>query len=222
MFFIDASLIPWLKSNVLPLFPDISETNPILIVCDGHGSHCSLEALKFCKANHIEVILRVPHGSHLLNPEDAVNFGIFKPAVRKEKGLLLSEKLKKDPNARLTNRDFVKITKEPFQKAFSPEMNAKAWAKAGYLPPNRRPLWEIIAKEKAKVKSRPAHIAGEGPLFNALTVQQLLHDSADSGGASDEEAETWRGGRLGPAELGCLDHPVTYDQSIALLQEKHG
>ena len=50
----------------------------------------------------------------------------------------------------------------------------------------------------------------------------LLHARDDSDVSSDEEVETWRGGRLEPAELGCLDHPVTYDESIALLQERHG
>ncbi len=40
-------------------------------------------------ANHIHVILHVPHGSHLFNPEDTHGFAVMTPAIRIAKGVHL-------------------------------------------------------------------------------------------------------------------------------------
>ena len=40
------------------------------LVLDGHGSHCSYEALSFCIENKIELICIPPHTSHRLQPLD--------------------------------------------------------------------------------------------------------------------------------------------------------
>ena len=52
-----------------------------MVICDGHGSHFTLEALKFCRANGIVLILRPPHTSHVLQCEDLLNFNLLKPLI---------------------------------------------------------------------------------------------------------------------------------------------
>ena len=54
--------VQYLRDVMLPCFPDISESNPIAIVCDGHGSHLTLPLIEFCRAHHIHVLLRVRDG----------------------------------------------------------------------------------------------------------------------------------------------------------------
>ena len=35
----------YIKKNILPLYPDLSETNPIVLICDGHSSHFTIDVL---------------------------------------------------------------------------------------------------------------------------------------------------------------------------------
>ena len=55
----------YIKKNILPLYPDLSETNPIVLICDGHSSHFTIDVLNLMIANHIHLILRPPHTSQV-------------------------------------------------------------------------------------------------------------------------------------------------------------
>jgi hypothetical protein len=55
-----------------------TETDPVLLVSDNHISHCSLEAVIFCRVNHITLLSIPPHGSHKIQPLDCGFFGPLK------------------------------------------------------------------------------------------------------------------------------------------------
>jgi hypothetical protein len=47
-----------------------TETDPVLLVLDNHISHCSREAVIFCRDNHITSLSIPLHGSHKIQPLD--------------------------------------------------------------------------------------------------------------------------------------------------------
>jgi len=66
---------PWLVST------DI--TFPVILFCDGHTSHITVPLVKFCREKKIEIIILLPHSSHLTQPLDVAFFKPFKDHWRK-------------------------------------------------------------------------------------------------------------------------------------------
>jgi hypothetical protein len=65
-----------------PQTRDRAADRPRLLICDGFGTHESLEVMKFCFANRI-ILCRLPsHTSHKLQPCDVGVFGPLKTAYR--------------------------------------------------------------------------------------------------------------------------------------------
>src|SRR2546421_1231123 len=52
-----------------------------LLICDGHDSHISADFVRFCINHHINLILLLPHSSHLLQPLDVAVFSPLKCAI---------------------------------------------------------------------------------------------------------------------------------------------
>lgn len=52
--------------------------NPILLLLDNHSSHVSLQAINFCRTNHITMLGFPPHTTHKLQPLDVAVFGPLK------------------------------------------------------------------------------------------------------------------------------------------------
>ncbi|KAK3239236.1 hypothetical protein CYMTET_50820 [Cymbomonas tetramitiformis] len=86
--------VHYMRTNVAVMFPDLSPEKPVVVVCDGHGSHLTLELLDYCREVGIVVVLRPPHtSSNISQGEDVRNFALFKPAFRVAKALRLMDKL---------------------------------------------------------------------------------------------------------------------------------
>jgi DDE superfamily endonuclease len=57
---------------------------PRILICDGFGTHESLEVMQYCFENHI-ILCRIPsHTSHKLQPCDVGVFGPLKAAYREQ------------------------------------------------------------------------------------------------------------------------------------------
>lgn len=59
-----------------------SKDNPILLLCDNHESHISLQAITYARDNGIIVVTFPPHTSHRLQPLDIAVFGPFKAKLK--------------------------------------------------------------------------------------------------------------------------------------------
>lgn len=55
-----------------------SENNKTLLILDNHASHCSLEAITFCRDHFITMLGFPPHTTHRLQPLDVAIFGPIK------------------------------------------------------------------------------------------------------------------------------------------------
>ena len=67
----DDTMLRFLQQNILPnVVPKPSETLPVILILDGHGSHMTVPLLDFCREHHIIIILRPPYTTHITQPED--------------------------------------------------------------------------------------------------------------------------------------------------------
>lgn len=55
-----------------------SKKDPILLLMDNHESHCTLDAINYCRENGIVVVTFPPHCTHRLQPLDVAVNGPFK------------------------------------------------------------------------------------------------------------------------------------------------
>lgn len=76
--------LQWLQRIFDPETKGRANNKPRVLICDGFGTHESLEILEFCFANNI-ILCRLPsYTSHKLQPCDVAVFGPLKTAYRVE------------------------------------------------------------------------------------------------------------------------------------------
>ncbi|XP_031344824.1 uncharacterized protein LOC116171893 [Photinus pyralis] len=61
-----------------------SAENPILLILDNHSSHRDLQAIQYCRENHIDLLSLPPHASHKMQPLDVGFFGPLKNSYSRE------------------------------------------------------------------------------------------------------------------------------------------
>lgn len=71
------SVLKHIQKNTL-----CTKENPILLLCDNHESHITLEAINYAKENGIIYLSFPPHTSHRLQPLDVGVFGPFKSKLK--------------------------------------------------------------------------------------------------------------------------------------------
>jgi DDE superfamily endonuclease len=76
--------LEWIKRVFDPQTKAQANQKPRILICDGFGTHESLEVMQYCFENNI-ILCRVPsHTSHKLQPCDIGVFGPLKAAYREE------------------------------------------------------------------------------------------------------------------------------------------
>jgi len=76
--------LQWLETKFLPESTPDDPSDWRLLICDGHGSHATIDFMWMAKTNRIFVIYLPPHTSHLLQPLDLSFFGPLKQNYRRE------------------------------------------------------------------------------------------------------------------------------------------
>lgn len=103
--------LSWLEHFNKHAKPSLAD--PVLLVCDNHGSHISLAMYDFCKEHHIHVVSLPPHTSHKTQPLDVSLFGPLKNAFYRECDLYLKmtghEKINMSDLSSLFNKAYVKV-----------------------------------------------------------------------------------------------------------------
>jgi hypothetical protein len=123
--------LEWLKRVFDPQTKGLANGKPRVLICDGFGTHETLEILEFCLKNNI-LLCRLPsHTSHKLQPCDVGPFAPLKTAYR-------------DEVERLNRGGIDVIGKEHFTSLYAParikaltERNIRAgWTKTELFPLN--------------------------------------------------------------------------------------
>jgi DDE superfamily endonuclease len=121
--------IEWLKQCFDPETRSISR-KPRILIMDGHCSHISTEALKFCIASNIIVLCLPAHSTHITQPLDV---GIFRPlAMAYSKGVL--ERGEYSLIYSVNKIEFLEIYQHARQAAITIKNIVSAWKQAGLIP----------------------------------------------------------------------------------------
>lgn len=110
-----------------------SKENPILIICDNHESHISIEAVNFCRDNGIVYLSLPPHTSHKLQPLDVGVFGPFKSKLK----IAFNDWHVRNVGKTLSIYNIAGLTKSAFLESFTPKNITSGFSKPGICPLNR-------------------------------------------------------------------------------------
>lgn len=204
--------VQYLSNIIAPLFPDLTADKPIVLICDGHGSHLTLELLEYCRAHHIVIVLRVPHTTHLTQGEDVRNFRKFKSLLRKSKHHQLGMNFARGIY-NLRNSDFMRVIEQPWLCAFSKEENLKGWSECGLSPFNRRVYHELKREE-----DRTASVAARNTDINYEMLSLTWSGPQDDQTPEERDADLLTG-RISSADLYSMG-PVTCDRAFHILKQR--
>ncbi|MCP3927780.1 MAG: hypothetical protein GY705_01620 [Bacteroidetes bacterium] len=105
---------------------------PVLLLLDNHASHVSLDAINFCRDNHIIMLSFPPHCSHELQPLDKTVYGPFKTFFNEAADRWLRKPLNE---ARpMTIHTLPVLITEVYSKAFTPENILSGFKATGIQP----------------------------------------------------------------------------------------
>lgn len=138
-----------------PQTKERANQKPRVLICDGFGTHETLEVLQFCFENNITLCRLPSHTSHKLQPCDISVFGPLKAAYR-------------DQVERLDRGCVGTIGKEHFTYLYSPariqaltSRNIRAgWAKAGLFPSNPDKVLSDIPKPPTELMASKSNEVG--------------------------------------------------------------
>jgi hypothetical protein len=153
--------LEWLTRVFDPQTKERANGKSRVIICDGFGSHETLEVLEFCLANNI-VLCRLPsHTSHKLQPCDVAVFAALKAAYRDE-----VDRLGRGGVDTIGKEHFTSLYSPARVRAFTKRNITSAWATTGLFPfnPNRvlknipKPVVQLAIPEVAKEAEASAQI----------------------------------------------------------------
>lgn len=192
----DEVMLNWLDACLLPMFPDLSPDSPVLLICDGYGSHLNIGFLRRCAELGVLVILRPPHTSHVTQGEDAKggHFHTFhrleritKDKMRAAREIKPRHRHDGKRDSQLKRSDIMGIVRRSWEEAFSPDVCAHSWQRIGIHPFTRRPYWELREQEDlrarqqnsvAPIAKRQLHQEAAGALRAADIAEAFLEVSS--------------------------------------------
>ncbi|KFY05438.1 hypothetical protein V491_09129 [Pseudogymnoascus sp. VKM F-3775] len=137
--------LEWLTRVFDPQTKEQANGKPRVLICDGFGTHETLEVLEFCFENNI-LLCRLPsHTSHKLQPCDVGFFAPLKAAYRDE-----AERLYRVTNA-IGKEHFTSLYSPARDKAFTKRNITAAWAASGLFPLNPDRVLKTMLKPLAQI-----------------------------------------------------------------------
>lgn len=109
-----------------------TKDNPILLLCDNHESHVSLEAINYAKENGIIYLSFPPHTSHRLQPLDVGVFAAFKSKLK----IAFNNWHIMNPGKALTIYNIPKLVKIAYFESFTAKSITSGFNKPGIWPLN--------------------------------------------------------------------------------------
>jgi hypothetical protein len=137
--------LEWLKRVFDPQTRGQANQKPRVLICDGFGTHETLEALEFCFENNI-ILCRLPsHTSHKLQPCDVGVFASLKEAYRDE-----ADRLFQGGANTVGKQHFTSLYSPAREKAFTKRNITAGWAACGLFPFNPDRVLRMTPKPPAQ------------------------------------------------------------------------
>jgi hypothetical protein len=123
--------LEWLKRIFDPETKERANGRPRVLICDGFGTHETLEILEFCFENNI-LLCRLPsHTSHKLQPCDVAPFARLKAAYRDQ-----VDRLEQGGVNTIGKEHFTALYSPAREVAFTPKNIKAGFAASGLIPFN--------------------------------------------------------------------------------------
>lgn len=107
-----------------------NQDDPILVLLDNHESHCTLDAVLYCRQNGIVLCTFPPHCTHRLQPLDVSVMGPFKTKLaQKQNSWLIS-----NPGKTISVLQLPGIVKDAFELSFTRSNITAGFKKSGIWP----------------------------------------------------------------------------------------
>ncbi len=137
--------LQWLKLVFDPQTKERANQKPRVLICDGFGTHETVETLEFCLENNI-IQCRIPsHTSHKLQLCDISVFGPLKLAYRDQ-----LERLEQGCVGTVGKEHFTYLYGPAREEAFTSRKIRAGWAKGGLFPFNPERVLRDISKPPAE------------------------------------------------------------------------
>jgi hypothetical protein len=121
--------LEWLKRIFDPQTKERANQKPRVLICDGFGTHETLEMLEHCFENNI-ILCRLPsHTSHKLQPCDVAVFAPLKAAYRGQ-----VDRLERAGTNTIGKEHFTSLYSPARERAFTKKNILAGWAKCGLQP----------------------------------------------------------------------------------------
>eukprot|EP00937_MAST-01D_sp_MAST-1D-sp2_P003308 g3308.t1 len=174
----------YLREIIAPCVPGRTKEKPGIVICDGHGSHLTLEMLQAAVELNFIILLRPPHTTSRLQGEDTKHgFGTFQSNFRTEKTEVQVARALTGGGP-LCTIDYMRVMKVAYERAFTRENCRKSWDKIGVIPFTRRVYWELAAEERHRAELK----AKSEKMGSAEVVEKLQEMDAKSIVAAGEAA----------------------------------
>jgi len=134
-----------------------SAQQPVLLILDNHSSHISLEAVDYCKNNHITLLSFPPHCSHKLQPLDVSVYGPFKTFISQASDNWLRDKT--NAGKGMSIHTIPSLVGIAFPKAFT-TTNITAGFRATGIYPFDKSIFPPEAFVSASTTDRPLQAGG--------------------------------------------------------------
>ena len=158
--------LEWLKHSFDPQTKELADHKPRVLICDGFGTHETLEILEFCFENNI-ILCRIPsHTSHKLQPCDVAVFSPLKTAYREQ-----VERLERGGVNAIGKEHFTTLYSAARERAFTRKNILAGFAACGLFPFNpERVLRDMVKPLTDVVESTSAKVTVDAPCQRSLPL----------------------------------------------------
>jgi hypothetical protein len=197
---------------------------PRILICDGFGTHESLEVMQYCFENNI-ILCRIPsHTSHKLQPCDIGVFGPLKAAYREE-----VERLYRGGADTVGKQHFTSLYGPARERSFTPRNIKAGWSAAGLQPFNpdrvlrgiQKPLGEVYVPQKGEVKMEACQpqVLQTPVTAEALTSLRSLIEQGSH--MLDESSRHYVQKLANAAERAFADRALLLDENLNLFKRNN-
>jgi hypothetical protein len=158
--------LEWLTKVFDPQTSDRADGKHRVLICDGFGTHESLEVMQYCLSHKI-ILCRLPsHTSHKLQPCDIAVFAPLKTAYRDN-----VERLERGGVNTIGKQHFTSLYSPARETAFTKRNILAGWSKGGLFPFNPQKVLHDLEKPFAALTeaAEPSSEAVSSPIAAPAT-----------------------------------------------------
>lgn len=151
-----------------------SQSNPCMLILDGHGSHKSLEAVTLAKENSITLITIPPHTSHKMQPLDVSFYGPLKKRYNRE----VDKWITSNPGKRVTDYDVAELFAHAYDATACVDKAKNGFAHTGIFPYNP----DVFSNEdflSSSVTERGTIVEVTEDEGNSTEIEVTVNNTAD-------------------------------------------